>query len=174
MAWRCGAAVLLPRPPALLPAAVWSRRGTREHSLALFSELWEAGCHRGSQKLEVRPGVGEGGGCLRLPSPSAPGPAKPQVPPRLGGEDWGWARRGGGLLAREVSRVTQVGQHGDCYQNCGPRGASELLPPLLRLCTAQSQRVPWADLLSVLWPRASHPLLHQPGLCLRFWSSGRL
>lgn len=80
----------------------------------------------------------------------------------------------GGLLAREVSRVTQVGQHGDCYQNCGPRRASELLPPLLRLCTAQSQRVPWADLLSVLWPRASHPLLHQPGLCLRFWSSGRL
>ena len=173
MAGRCGAAVPLPHPPALLPAAVWSRQGTREHSLALFSELWEAGCHRGSQELEVRPGVGEGGGCLRLPSPSAPGPAKPQVPPRLRGRTG--AGRGGeaGLLAGEVSRATQVGQHGDHHQNHGSRGASELLPRVLRLSTAQSQGVLWADLLSALW-LGPPTLLHQPGLDLRFWSSGRL
>lgn len=43
-------------PPARPVVSV----GTREHSLALFSELWEADCHRGSQELEVSPGVGEG------------------------------------------------------------------------------------------------------------------
>lgn len=99
----------------------------------------------------MRPGVGEGGGCLRLPSPSVPGPAKPQVPPRLRGRTG--AGRGGesGLLAEEVSRATRVGQHGDHHQNHGPRGASELLPRVLRLSTAQSQGGLWADLLSALW-----------------------
>lgn len=52
---------LLPPAQLVVPA------GTREHSLALFSELWEAGCHRGSQELEVSPGVGEG---QRMSAPS--------------------------------------------------------------------------------------------------------
>lgn len=52
---------LLPPARLVVPA------GTREHSLALFSELWEAGCHRGSQELEVSPGVGEG---QRMSAPS--------------------------------------------------------------------------------------------------------
>lgn len=46
---------------ALLPPSRFAvPAGTREHSLALFSELWEAGCHHGSQELEVSPGMGEG------------------------------------------------------------------------------------------------------------------
>lgn len=68
-------------PTAPLPARRVVPAGTREHSLALSSELWEAGCHRGSQELEVSPDVEAGSGCLCL-RPSAPGPAKPQVPPQ--------------------------------------------------------------------------------------------
>lgn len=58
-------------PPALPPPCPPARRvvpaGTREHSLALFSELWEADCHRGSQELEVSPEVGDG---QRMSAPS--------------------------------------------------------------------------------------------------------
>lgn len=73
-------AALLPYPPVSPPPC--GPGGTSEHSLALFSEPWEAGCRRRSQELGVSPEAREGGGRLRL-QPSAPGPAEPQVPPWL-------------------------------------------------------------------------------------------
>ena len=49
----------------------------------------------------MRPGVGEGSGCLCLPSPSAPGPAKPQVPPQLAGGGLGRGEVGRGVFEGE-------------------------------------------------------------------------
>lgn len=152
---------LLSRPPA-----VWSRRGTREHSLALFSKPWEAGCHRASPELEGSPEVGEGGRRPSAPSPLSARPCQATGAPAAqgvsggpAGPGAGWGpccegsagQRGGGLLPREllalfwgkvVSEATQV-----CLQASYsvaitglqvPLGFWMLLP-LCRSCTAQSQ-----------------------------------
>lgn len=102
MAWRCGVVALLPPARPVVPA------GTREHSLALFSELWEAGCHHGSQELEVCPGVGEG---RQMSEPSSPGARfcqatgvpqhKVQVGVPLGG-GLGLGGGGGGTVRRSA------------------------------------------------------------------------
>lgn len=150
--WGGGCAPLPACPPAcrVVPA------GAREHSLALFSELWEAGCHGRSQELEGSPEVGEG---QRMSAPSLTLSARPCLAtgaPAAQGVSGGLGAPGRGVQESEegvlvggaaplcsgalgVSQATQVGLHGHHHQGCGSRWISKLLLPLCRLCTAQSQ-----------------------------------
>lgn len=89
--WGGGCAPLPACPPAcrVVPA------GAREHSLALFSELWEAGCHGRSQELEGSPEVGEG---QRLSASSLTLSARPCLAtgaPAAQGVSGGLGRQGG-------------------------------------------------------------------------------
>lgn len=183
----------LPRPPArrVVPA------GTREHSLALFSELWEAGCHRGSQELEVSPEVGDGQR-MSAPSPLSTRPCQAtgaSTAQGVSGSPTGCrAGRGGGGgrsegARRRAKRGSFVGELPLCSGERRVRGSLQvdLQTPLHSRhhggmgpagfldcfyrwagCALCNLGGRGGGICSIQWPRSPSRLLHQPQFDFQF------